>query len=139
MDIYTPWGSLRQFTPDTARCKECGKLINEIDRCPAYNFDDEGKCCVPDSCFAYDPGGRTHNLKILPKWFNEVSEGRKKFEIRKNDRDYKAGDRLVLEEWENGAYTGRIIKKKVDYVYYGDGQYGLEKGYCVLGLDDWSE
>lgn len=76
----------------------------------------------------------THELKIIPKWFTLVSKGIKNFEIRKNDRDYKIGDTLILKEWEKGRYTGREIKREVEYVFYGDGSYGLAEGYCILGL-----
>ena len=48
-----------------------------------------------------------HELKILPQYFKEVISGSKTFEIRKNDRNFCIGDRLVLKEWENGQYTGR--------------------------------
>lgn len=30
----------------------------------------------------------THELKIAPRWFNDVQSGRKNFEIRRNDRDF---------------------------------------------------
>ena len=33
-----------------------------------------------------------HELKILPENFEDITAGRKDFEIRKNDRDYKQGD-----------------------------------------------
>lgn len=35
-----------------------------------------------------------HELKIAPEYFKDVRTGLKKFEIRKNDRDFKVGDRL---------------------------------------------
>ncbi len=80
----------------------------------------------------------THHLKILPQYFEDVQAGKKNFEIRQNDRDFKVGDILVLKEYENGKYTGRIVKRKVNYILYGDKPFtlGLAKGYCILGLED---
>lgn len=52
-----------------------------------------------------------HKLKCWPEFFIVVQGGLKNFEIRKNDRDYKVGDELVLQEFSpcglcNG--TGRV-------------------------------
>lgn len=74
----------------------------------------------------------THYIKILPKYFKHVKCNRKNFELRKNDRDYKSGDTLVLREWDNG-YTGRQVTRHVSYVLYGPA-YGLEDGYCIMGF-----
>lgn len=76
----------------------------------------------------------THELKILPKWFEDVQEGRKNFEIRRNDRDFKEGDYLLLKEWDRGEYTGREITRMIQYIYQGDGSYGLSDDYCILGI-----
>ncbi|MBR5355319.1 MAG: DUF3850 domain-containing protein [Lachnospiraceae bacterium] len=76
----------------------------------------------------------THELKILPKWFEDVAHGLKNFEIRKNDRDYKVGDILILKEFDGQNYTGRFAKFRVGYIYYGNGEYGVEEGYCIMGL-----
>ena len=75
---------------------------------------------------------RIHELKILPKWFNELYAG-KDFEIRKADRPFAIDDILILREWD-GKYTGNYIKRRIKYIYYGDGNYGLAEGYCILGL-----
>lgn len=40
-----------------------------------------------------------HKLKIHPPFFASVKRGDKPFEIRKNDRNFKVGDVLELEEW----------------------------------------
>lgn len=80
-----------------------------------------------------------HELKILPKWFEDVAHQKKTFEIRKNDRDYNVGDTLILKEWCRGKYTGREIKRTVSYIYYGDGTYGLSDDYVVMAMLDKAE
>lgn len=41
----------------------------------------------------------THHLKTKPEYFQAVINGKKPFEIRLNDRDFKQGDRVILEEY----------------------------------------
>lgn len=59
-----------------------------------------------------------HQLKIMPEYFEAVISGKKTFELRVNDRDYKAGDYLALNEYdqENKAYTRRSCLVYVDYI-----------------------
>ncbi len=49
-----------------------------------------------------------HDLKIWTEFFPKVQQGRKKAEIRKNDRDFQLGDTVLLKEWLpiQGKYTG---------------------------------
>ncbi len=75
---------------------------------------------------------RTHNLKILPAYFEMVLNGSKPFEIRKDDRDFCVGDLLVLKEWEPGGYTGRVVKRQTTIVFR-DEEY-LAPGFVILGL-----
>lgn len=75
----------------------------------------------------------TQELKILPKYFEEVLSGVKTFELRKNDRNFNTEDILKLREYENGQYTGRVIRRRVTYILHG-GCYGLEEGYVILGI-----
>ena len=49
-----------------------------------------------------------HRLKIYPEYFQPVIEERKPFEIRNNDRDFKQGDCIILNEYTDGKYTGRV-------------------------------
>jgi len=59
-----------------------------------------------------------HDLKIWPQFFDAVAEGRKRAEIRKNDRDYQDGDVLNLREFDphTEQYTGRGVTAVVTHV-----------------------
>lgn len=75
-------------------------------------------------------GKRTHDLKITPQYFEPVMQGIKPFEIRKNDRDYKVGDVLVLREWNGNKYTGNSITKEITYIT----DYEQQPGYIVMAI-----
>ena len=82
-----------------------------------------------------------HELKTDSEVFQAVVEGRKTFEIRFNDRDFKVGDELVLletihtgEQMKQGKpllYSGNELHKTVSYVLSG---YGLQDGWVILGI-----
>ena len=76
-----------------------------------------------------------HNLKIHPEYFVEVLLGTKPFEVRKNDRDFKIGDTLHLQEYcpDKKEFTGDSCARTVSYVLKG-GSFGVEKNYVILGL-----
>lgn len=76
-----------------------------------------------------------HTLKTWPVYFDALWSGEKTFEVRKNDRDYKAGDRLVLQEYdpEREAYLDREIHAEVTYRMPG-GRWGVAEDYCVMAL-----
>lgn len=76
----------------------------------------------------------THELKILPKYFQAVWDGSKTFELRKDDRNYQRGDILVLTEWDGEKYTGSTIYVKVTYILQNAENYGLKDGYVILGI-----
>lgn len=74
-----------------------------------------------------------HELKIYPEYFDAIGVGIKKFEVRKNDRDYEVGDRIRLREWDGNAYTGRETEVEISYVLTADEfPEGIKKGYCVF-------
>ena len=84
-----------------------------------------------------------HELKILPKDFQDVIEGIRTFEIRKNDRDFKIGDILLLEEYDLNKeyvdrndnltnYSGRKIVKEITYILKDVD--GLDNDYSILGI-----
>ena len=78
----------------------------------------------------------THQLKTWTWFFQAIVDGKKPWEIRFNDRDFKVGDILILREFdpERNSYTGKILKRQVEYIY--SSAYGLEKGYVIMTLSE---
>lgn len=77
---------------------------------------------------------KIHELKILPEYFDAVRFGDKRFEIRKNDRNFLKGDILRLKEWDGEKYTGAELEVLVRYILY-DFTGGLKDGYCIMSID----
>jgi hypothetical protein len=77
---------------------------------------------------------KEHDLKTWPEFFRHVWTGDKSFEMRENDRDFQAGDTLLLREWsKEKGYSGRSIRAEVTYLLGGRWP-GLEKGYVVMAI-----
>lgn len=70
---------------------------------------------------------KNHQLKIKSEHLNAIILGDKTFEIRKNDRDFKAGDRVTLIEEEGNRYLTIRIK----YIT----SYAQQDGYIVFSFD----
>jgi hypothetical protein len=81
---------------------------------------------TPDKSTARDP--IDHEIKTREPFWTDVRAGRKTFEIRVNDRDYRVGDRLLLRSLE----TGSVCVRRVTYMV--DGPPFLPPGLCVMGL-----
>ena len=74
-----------------------------------------------------------HYLKTLTNFYQDIESGKKNFEVRFNDRDFKVYDMLYLQEFiPPSTYTGREIRKEVTYVL--DNPDYCKEGYVVLGL-----
>lgn len=74
-----------------------------------------------------------HKIKTHIRHFRDILHGAKTFEIRKNDRDYKVGDMLLLQEWDNG-YTNTELLAKVTHVLYDYELVAIKSGYCVMSI-----
>jgi len=84
-----------------------------------------------------------HELKVWPAYFERLADGTKTFEIRRDDRGYQSGDKLVLREYVDvtflgaptaGRYTGRQLVRTIGFVAKGT-LFGLALGaYAVLSL-----
>lgn len=84
----------------------------------------------------------TIKKKIWPPDFKLVKLSEKKFELRVADFKIKKGDTLVFQEWnpKNKKYTGRQLKKKVNFVHkfklndYGQKKLIEKKGLYVIQI-----
>ena len=63
-----------------------------------------------------------HTLKTWVEPFEFVWDGRKTYEIRKNDRDFNVGDIVKLAEWDRDKeeFTGRYIEGPITLLTSGD-------------------
>lgn len=77
-----------------------------------------------------------HDLKTWPKLFTEILEGWKTFELRPDDRGFKVGDMLHLQEWdpETGAFTGRSTRRRVTSLLRDVPEFGLQPGFVIMSL-----
>lgn len=73
-----------------------------------------------------------HKLKIDSKYFDAVLKGFKTFEIRKNDRNYKVGDKLILQEYdpEKQVCTGYELLAFITYIT----NFAQKMDYVVMAI-----
>lgn len=76
----------------------------------------------------------THYLKTWCDYYFDVADGRKRFEVRLNDRDYKVGDILVLQCYLPNIkqYLGKSKKYKITYILKD--YPAIKEGYVVMSL-----
>lgn len=91
-----------------------------------------------------------HRLKTLPVYWDATAEGRKNFEVRRDDRGFQKGDILVLMKLAEKVSSAKrfmgfdlpkepeTLRRRVTWILTG-GQLGIEPGYVVMGLGDIGE
>lgn len=81
----------------------------------------------------FDPMSRQHHeLKTETAFYQKVEVKKKRFEVRKDDRNFQVGDMVTLLESVNGTLTGRKYGPiEIDYILRGPA-YGVEAGHCVF-------
>lgn len=139
----------------TGTCKKCDQYINkaEVEKTEEQRYseeqdridretkkrlqeqeDRERMEALPSSM---GQGRKIHEIKIGASFYDDAASGRKPFELRKNDRDYKEGDILKMMEYQDGGHTGRALYAGITYVL--EDYAGLEDGYCILGTKAFGE
>lgn len=80
-----------------------------------------------------------HELKCIDPYFDQVCEGKKKFEYRKDDRGYEVGDILVLRQWDRvlKEYSGWACKVRVTHILRPEPRLPvhLPQGFCIMSIE----
>ena len=133
----------------TGTCEKCDQYVNkaEAEKTDQQKYDEEQAALdretkkklreQEEQKKAAQPirpenSHKTHEIKIVTSYWDDIVTGKKTFELRKNDRGYKVGDKLKMLEIRAGKFTGRTIE--ADIVYMLEDYTGLSEGYCILGI-----
>lgn len=80
---------------------------------------------------------KLHDLKCHPDEFDAITKQCvKRFEFRKNDRDFKVGDSLYLRRYNPDLkfyYHGQTFTVRVTHITYGP-NFGIPEGYCIMSI-----
>lgn len=135
----------------TLTCLSCDMYVNkaEAEKTPEQKYDEEqaeidrqtreklrqqaDECRIQHLPSDSPEQPKEHEIKIGATFYADAASGKKNFELRKNDRDYRVGDIIKLQEYDKGAYTGQYCRKRITYIL--EDYTGLEDGYCVLGCE----
>lgn len=82
-----------------------------------------------------------HELKIDPEYFTAVRSGKKRFELRRNDRNFHVGDYLALNEYDRSTktYTGRTELVLVTYVMNPNDVMTCQGDFALMSISLESE
>ena len=80
-----------------------------------------------------------HELKIQLDYYNAIVNGRKTFELRKDDRGFRVGDLIqfrILGKNLFGLNNSFLATDLyvITYILKDVPEYGLDKDYCILGI-----
>lgn len=80
--------------------------------------------------------------KVWKKFFQDIIDGNKTFEVRLADFHCQVGDTLLLREWDEtkNKFTGRRLEKKIKYLVrtkeliFWDKDEIEKYGYQIIGI-----
>ena len=75
-----------------------------------------------------------HILKVTKKKFEPLLNGDLTFVIRRADRLYSVGDRLVLFEMDGAKETGRSLVVHIKFIAHSEDTEGIKDDYCVFSV-----
>lgn len=89
-----------------------------------------------------EPAKASHVMKSWTHFFQAIKAGLKKHDLRKMDRDFRVGQHVILQEYDNinGRYTGETLEVRITYITSENTPCAfssavLEKGYAILSIE----
>ena len=84
---------------------------------------------------------RIHRLKSWPVFFQAIVNGARTHELRRNDRNYKIGDKLVLCEFDltKSEFTGASCELEITSITSAEepcavSEEALNRNFCILSI-----
>lgn len=79
---------------------------------------------------------KIHQIKILKGFADAIVEGRKTFEVRKNDRGYHVGDlvKFTAVDCDARPYNSHEINTKTYVITYILSGWGIKEEYVVFSI-----
>lgn len=113
------------------------KLQDALD---AQGYIMEQCTCWYSAVYNKERKPKTHWLKTWPQYFQAMANGTKRFELRKDDREFEVNDKLRLREWDPDTkeYTGQEVTVSITYILEGEQawKFGLDEGYVLMSTGD---
>lgn len=82
---------------------------------------------------------KLHVLKIKNEYLVEIFCGRKTFELRRDDRDYKVGDLIHFVDINGDEVDTKEFNKgnlyEITYILRNVPEYGLQDGFAILSIN----
>ena len=129
-DVYgTAEEAVDEFVGSTRKNKETGEVQWEKEAGRRPEMSGEKVDCSSGSQM-------THDIKIDKSYADAIADGRKRFEVRRNDRGYNAGDCVCFTVTDGicKCYDHPIHDTtwRITYVHSG---LGMEVGYVAFGIE----
>ena len=105
---------------------------------PIANAIEDSRATIPDPPRA----AVEHKVKSWPRLFEATLSGAKTHDVRRSDeRDYRVGDTLRLQEFDpdRQQYTGRELVVRITFITSGRfpcalSESALHPAYCILSI-----
>ena len=77
-----------------------------------------------------------HKLKTWPDIFKVMKSGEKTFDLRRNDRNFKVDDLIILEEYDpiKEKYTGDHVYAKITWILPSENPFHNLEDKVILSL-----
>ena len=83
---------------------------------------------------------KTHKIKLIEYFCDDVFAGNKNFEVRKNDLGYQKGDRVkFIPVLGTGVHFNHPIETMLYEITYVLSGWGIKDEFVVFGIKEVSE